>query len=142
MGKKTLWFELMIWGEPWALLSLLWALFLWISGHEHRNVGASIQFKMKRVRKDIGCVTFGVVSLFSQSQWENDYVKKHEFGHVLQLSAWGVFMIVIDLISLSTATYYGVYRKIKGKVPFYYYSTPVESNASRLGLEWCKKHGE
>lgn len=134
--KKSYYILNLTWGLPMTLIGLIVATMLLISGKRPHRHGGCFYFN---VGKNWGGCNLGLIFLTDESDRES--TKNHEFGHSLQNTIFGPFMIV--LVAIPSAIRYW-YRELKfyrkGLKPTTAYDDIwFEGQATRLGNEYINK---
>lgn len=112
INKFWFYFLSFTWGILISLAGCITSLVLLIAGYRPKKNAYGWVFI---IGKTWGGVSIGPCRLLG-SECENDYMKKHEFGHSVQNCFYGPFMIFLVVIPSTIRYWYYEYHYAKGRI--------------------------
>lgn len=133
-NKATFYLLSFTWGIVMSIIGCLAALGLLIAGHKPEKWGYCLHF---RLGKNWGGVNLGPVIITDVYSGDSSSIKNHEHGHALQNCKYGLFMIVVSIMSFIRYWYRELKYYRKNLIPPTAYDDAwYEGEATKLGDEF------
>ena len=114
-----------IWCFPQMIAGLFLRLFVKVELKEKYKNAVVYKCNLKS-----GSISLGNKIFLCKEHWNDEYVKKHEYGHCIQLDNMG-FCNYIRNVAIPSVGINLLSRA--GKLPYDYYGAPWEAEADTLG---------